>query len=125
MKKLFLAIIFSIGAFSCGPLIANNNTELIKQRAEQGDVDAQLHLGMKYELGIGVRQDYAEAAKWTRKAAEQGHAAAQSALGMMYLLGLGVRQDYAEAKEWYGKSCDNGEQHGCDRYRELNEQSYQ
>lgn len=38
----------------------------------------------------------------------------------MYADGKGVRQNYAEAKEWSGKSCDNGFQHGCDKYRELN-----
>jgi len=40
-----------------------------------------------YTNGEGVVQDYAEAAKWYRKAAEQGYARAQSALGFMYNTG--------------------------------------
>jgi len=37
----------------------------------------------------------------------------------MYNNGQGVRVNKATAKEWFGKACDNGEQKGCDRYREL------
>ena len=39
--------------------------------AEQGLVQAQYNLGDMYEQGQGVRQDYAEAFRWYRKAAEQ------------------------------------------------------
>ena len=35
-------------------------------------------------------RDYAEAAKWYRKAADQGRAKAQLSLGMMYFVGKGV-----------------------------------
>ena len=45
-------------------------------------------------------QDYAEAARWYRKAAEQGNAIAQTNLGTMYFQGQGVPQDYAEAVRW-------------------------
>ncbi len=48
-----------------------------------------------YDKGLGVTQDYAQAAKWYRKAAEQGHAYAQFNLGYMYRFGQGVPQDYA------------------------------
>ncbi len=49
--------------------------------AEHGDARAQLSLGGMYYNGQGVQQDYAEAAKWTRKAAEQGYIPAQADLG--------------------------------------------
>ena len=45
-------------------------------------------------------QDYAEAAKWFRKAAEQGDAKAQYNLGIMYAKGQGVPQDYVLAYMW-------------------------
>ena len=48
--------------------------ESIKQRAEQGDAEAQYRLGSRYVLGYGVPEDDAEAAKWFQKVAEQGHA---------------------------------------------------
>ena len=40
--------------------------------AVQGNVDAQYNLGIMYQVGEGVPQNYAESAKWTRLAAEQG-----------------------------------------------------
>jgi hypothetical protein len=54
-----------------------------------------------YERGQGVPQDYAEAAKWYRKAAEQGEPSAQNNLGFMYGKGRGVPPDYVQAHMWY------------------------
>lgn len=34
--------------------------------------EAQFRLGVSYDAGKGVRQDYCEATKWYSKAAEQG-----------------------------------------------------
>jgi hypothetical protein len=61
-----------------------------------------------YYTGQGVPQDYAEAAKWYRKAAEQGIDEAQFNLGLMYDKGQGVLQDYAEAVKWYRKAAEQG-----------------
>ena len=58
--------------------------------AEQGDADAQFHLGVMYESGQGVLRNDAEAIKWYRKAAEQDDAVAQFNLGIMYAKGEGV-----------------------------------
>lgn len=76
--------------------------------AEKGDANAQFVLGLKYDTGKGVPQDYVEAAKWYRKAAEQGYAKAQFNLGAMYDEGRGVHQDYAEAAKWYRMAKDQG-----------------
>jgi len=54
---------------SSGPRDALSET---RRLAGQGDADAQLDLGNAYYYGEGVRQDYAEAGTWYRKAAEQG-----------------------------------------------------
>ena len=62
--------------------------------AEQGDAEAQYRLGRLYTKGLGVPQDYTQAADLYRKAAEQGNAAAQRNLGWLYTKGLGVPQDY-------------------------------
>ena len=64
-----------------------------KALAERGDADAQFMTGAMYHEGVGVRQDYAKAAKWVEKSAKQGDARAQFNLGMMYKEGKGVRQD--------------------------------
>ena len=58
--------------------------------AEQGDALAQFNMGVMYEQGKGVPQDYQEAGRWFRLAAEQGDALAQAVLGLMYDLGQGV-----------------------------------
>ncbi len=47
-----------------------------------------------------MKQDYAEAVKWYRKAADKGDAAAQLNLGIMYYHGRGVAQDYVEGHQW-------------------------
>lgn len=67
--------------------------------AEQGDADAQYSLGVRYFCGHGVRQDYAEAAKWFRKAAEQGHATGQYYIANAYYHGRGVPRNQAESSE--------------------------
>lgn len=68
--------------------------------AEQGDVQAQGGLGLLYLYGNGVKQDYAEAAKWLLKAAEQGNPGAQLSLAMLYASGLGVQQNLIEGYKW-------------------------
>ncbi|WP_455512162.1 tetratricopeptide repeat protein [Neisseria lactamica] len=89
------------------------------QAAAQGNAAAQFNLGVMYENGQGVRQDYVQAVQWYRKASEQGDAQAQFNLGVMYAEGRGVRQDLALAQEWYGKACQNGDQKACDNYQRL------
>ena len=76
--------------------------------AEAGDAELQFSLGVMYEHGEGVRQDYAEAARWYRKAAEQGLVDAQYNVGVMYEQGQGVRQDYVQAVRWYRKAAEQG-----------------
>jgi len=38
--------------------------------AEKGDANAQYNLGLLYNQGLGVQQDFKAAADWYRKAAE-------------------------------------------------------
>ena len=61
-------------------------------RNEQGDAAAQYNLGFMYSKGLGVAQDYRQAAKWFQKAAEQGFAWAQANLGVLYYNGQGVKK---------------------------------
>ena len=65
--------------------------------AIQGYPRAQTILGVMYEDGEGVSQDYAEAIKWYRLDADKGFARGQANLGSMYNAGLGVPQDIAKA----------------------------
>ena len=79
-----------------------------KVKAEAGDATMQNSLGVYYDRGEGVDQDFKEAVKWYQKAADQGHAGAQYNLGLMYRNGQGVEQDIKEAVKWYQKAADQG-----------------
>ena len=57
---------------------------------------------------MGVRQDYAEAAKWYRLAAELGLSSAQVNLGSIYAGGRGVSQNYLEAMKWFRLAAEQG-----------------
>jgi TPR repeat protein len=51
--------------------------EEVKAKAEAGDAESQVELGLRYDKGEGVVKDQVEAVKWFRKAAEQNYAKAQ------------------------------------------------
>lgn len=87
--------------------------------AQQGDPQAQLFVGYLYETGQGVRQDYAEAVRWYRKAAEQGNTIAQAQLGNMYRLGKGVSQSYVMAYMWFDISARSGNANAKDLRRAV------
>jgi hypothetical protein len=74
---------------------------LFQPLAEGGEPSAESNLGVMYEQGRGVAQNYREAMRWFRLAALQGDASAQSNLGVMYYKGQGIAQDYGEARKWY------------------------
>ena len=64
-------------------------------------------MGVLYEKGKGVPQDYKEAVKWYRLAAEQGYVKAQINLGTIYSEGAGVPQDYVLALMWLNIAGSN------------------
>ena len=68
---------------------------------------AQTWLGIKYNLGLGVDQDYKAAAKWYRKAADQDNALGQLRLASFYSQGKGVAKNLKEAEKWYLRSVSN------------------
>jgi TPR repeat protein len=81
---------------------------LMKPFAEKGDAKAQHNLGVMYDYGRGVPQNYTEAMKWYRKAAEQGFPDSQHNLGVMYEKGQGVPQNFNEAAKWYRRAAEQG-----------------
>ncbi|EHD14768.1 sel1 domain protein, repeat-containing protein [Commensalibacter intestini A911] len=80
----------------------------IEQRAEAGDLKAQLTLAGMYYTGNGVSQDYSQALKCFTKAADQGYANAQYNLGVMYRDGQGVSQDYSQALKYFTLAANQG-----------------
>jgi TPR repeat protein len=78
-------------------------------QAELGNAGAQHHLGVMYEYGKGVPQDFAEAVAWYRKAAEQGYVIAQTSLGWMFANSQGVPQDHIRAYMWFKLATAHGD----------------
>jgi hypothetical protein len=93
---------------SCAALPVESPLEDFLLCAEQGNASAQLNLGLMYEMGEGVPEDFVEAVRWWRLAAEQGHASAQYNLGYMYDTGEDVPQDFVEAVRWYRLAAEQG-----------------
>lgn len=79
-----------------------------RQAADQGNARAQMDMGIDYENGRGVEQDFGQALNWYRKSADQGNMAAEYFLGRLYQNGKGVDKDQAKAREWFQKSADQG-----------------
>ena len=77
--------------------------------ADRGLAHAQFQLGVMFENGQGVAQDYLQASQWYRLSADQGDASAQYNLGGLYRQGIAeVVQDYKKAAEWYWRAAEQG-----------------
>jgi hypothetical protein len=90
------------------PQGASAEAKRYRLAADNDDAIAQFNLGVLYEKGQGVAQDYAKAAHFYRKAADQELASAQLNLGVLYDDGEGVVKNHAEAARWYRKAADQG-----------------
>ena len=73
----------------------------LQKLAGAGDPDACLQLGLRYETGDGVAQDYLQAKAEYEQAAAGGVALAIYRLGRFYQNGTGVASDAAMAGELY------------------------
>lgn len=82
--------------------------EEIRQRAVQGDPQAQFAIGLRYAVGENEPQDYGIAARWFLKAAEQGLVLAQDNLGAYYWAGRGVPKDVVKAYYWSSVAKEAG-----------------
>lgn len=83
--------------------------ESTRNRAEDGNADAEFLLGRLYTDGNGVPQDDLTAVRWYRLAADQGHAGAQSSLGVCYDIGEGVQEDDDLVVKWYRLAAARGD----------------
>lgn len=73
---------------------------------QEGDAEAQYHLGLMRENGTGIAANDSVAIKWYRAAAAGGHAEAQYRLGRFYEFGRGAPLDLVEALRWYQAAAD-------------------
>jgi beta-lactamase hcpA (cysteine-rich 28 kDaprotein) len=77
-------------------------------------------LGILYEIGQGVKQDYKKAIQLYQKACDERESAACYRLGALYENGKVVEQNLSTAKKYFSKTCSLGFYLGCDSYKRLN-----
>jgi hypothetical protein len=92
--------------------------KLIRQAAEQGQVEAQYRLGMLYYRGTGVIQDYEAGAGWVRRAADRGMTDAMYQMGLLCLTGKGVAVDHLQSYVWFNLAAAQGRKEAV-KQREL------
>ena len=93
--------------------------EDINKVAIRGDIEAQFHLEVCYQNGMGVKRGHREAEKWARKAAEEGYAKAQIAVGMSYYTGEGLPKDHVKAYAWVNLIAAQGEEEAQDAVSQI------
>ncbi len=128
LTSLLLQLIKAVPDISEGVTAYENGDyatalRVMKAHAALGEAVAQYNLGLMYDEGKGVPQNYAEAIEWYRKAAEQGDAYAQHNLGNMYGTGEGAPQDYVRAHMWLDLAVSRfpsgNDRDSAIRYRDL------
>ncbi|MET3130307.1 TPR repeat protein [Oxalobacteraceae bacterium GrIS 1.11] len=91
----------------------------LHQLATLGNGDAQTCLAYLYENGLGVAQDYPQAAAWYGKAAGDGHAKASYKLAYLLGTGQGVDADAAQAAELFRQAADEARTYLGDLRRRI------
>ena len=107
------------------PTPEQKRAELVK-KAEAGDANAQLCLGLAYAVGVvtlidldspaemcayqirGVSKDTVKAIQWFERAAAQGNAEIQTRVASIYADGRDIPKNAAKAVEWYQKAAVQG-----------------
>lgn len=103
-----LASLLIAGCKTETPRGSVGNLKELKIKASRGDAETQYALGVIYEQGKEVRQDYVQAANWYGEAAGKGIPWAQFSLGRMYYNGDGVAQNRGESFYWVEKAAAKG-----------------
>ena len=81
---------------------------VMKERAESGELEAQLILADWLRTGTNTVPDPISAIELYRRAAREGSAEAARRIGTMYETGDGVVLDYLRAADWYRVSVNLG-----------------
>ena len=71
--------------------------------AIHGDKRCQNQLGLWYEMGIAVEQDFENARKWYLESIKQDYPSAYYNLGLLYFTGKGVEKDLQKSIKYYTK----------------------
>ena len=83
----------------------DNEIKRLEELVKQGDTDAMTRLGLMYDSGKGVPQNFEKAKELYEQAANLGNAGAINNLGTMYYFGQCGPRDYSKAKECFEQSA--------------------
>lgn len=83
------------------------SAEWYRIAAEQGNAEAQWHLGICYENGFGVKKNKAKAFNLYCMAAKEG--VGETHVGECYRRGIGTTKDESEAIKWFRKAKEHGQ----------------
>jgi TPR repeat protein len=120
MRRALLALALGAATLSCMRPDASRadaqrraadekTLKILRTEAQGGNPDAQYRLGLLYQYGILVPQDFAAANAWWMKAAERGHVEAEYKLAHSYREGRGVTPDPGRAFYWYMRAAQDGD----------------
>lgn len=104
LRALRFMLFFLILSVNCFAQYGAMSSDELRQKAEAGDLEAQFHMGSRYDSGDRVPRDGNEAVKWYRRAAEAGHIEAQNSMGSV----LQAEKRYEDARAWYEKAAAQG-----------------
>ena len=79
-----------------------------RQASANGDPNGAVYVGVLYDSGLGVPQNYTSARLWYVTAANAGSAVGAFNVGVLYDAGLGVAKDEAQAAAWYMRAAKLG-----------------
>lgn len=117
-------LLASCALFNCANAQGNEVPEPtlaeLQHSAQQGNLDAQYQLAMKYLNGDGLPSDLPTALKWLRKSVDGGHLRAEYQLGIMYRDGVGVTKDLELAMRWLRVAAGSGNTQAQTAYDVLN-----
>ena len=110
---MFLLWILQINYFEQGLYYYNQSMYdkakdfFLKSTQKEFNSNSFLYLGVLYQNGYGVDQDYITAFSYLIKASEKGNDRALKLLGDFFYYGYGVQKDYSKAFEYYLKSAES------------------
>ena len=88
--------------------------------AEEGNTRAQFYMGILYNFGYGVPQDYVKANYWYELAAKQNKVSAIAYLGEYYCFGKGVAPDIVKGLSYLEKAASLGSDYAIKKLKSFN-----
>ena len=103
-------------------VLSASEVDELQKKCDGGDRNGCFDLGVIYDNGQGLKQNYFKAAEFYQKSCKRGDARGCFNLGASYENGKGIYQSDEKALKFYGKACDLEDSLGCKNYIRLNKE---